>query len=554
MNRSRAISSHLRRLFQSSFIFYATLFTPDLIMSADFTHIEIYPKNVGVFTVDGKQQFVAFGVTGDGRKTNITDKVTWKSSNTELVKIDESGLAVIQDGITMGQVDISCSFPKIGALTPVIGSLLRPSYTVTAEVDSSADFGDISPTGDSSVKRGNSLFVNLIPDDSSYEVVAGNVGGTCPRGIITDNYSKYRTGTITEKCSVTIPFTSKPVITASIDSANNSGSMLPDNTVPVNTNAVQTFKLTPATGFEVSTVDIQKDSSCPTPVFSGIRNNTLKVGPVTDDCNVIAHFTPLPAVTITSSVDPSDNFGSISPAPTASVVKWSTASFTLTPAGSSYKATKVSGTCPPGSLTYNDPVPNSSTYVTGAITDNCSVIAHFTDDSVNITSALYGGNGNFSPKGTSTYPSGSQAVFTLTPEPGYTASLLSDTCGSGGFFSNNQTKYTTAALTSDCAIAFEFSPLYFSLSVSIVGDGLVYTGSIFDPDPDILCYELNPDNDPHGCTHIYPYGDSVTLHAQENIINNSVFLNWNGCNTENNQDCTVTMDGNKTVTATFSSE
>ena len=80
--------------------------------AADFVGIKMFPENVGVFTSDGKQQFIAFGVLATGSTVNITDQVDWVSSNNSIVTIDEKGLATIVSGKTSGQVKITCSYPK----------------------------------------------------------------------------------------------------------------------------------------------------------------------------------------------------------------------------------------------------------------------------------------------------------------------------------------------------------------------------------------------------------------------------------------------------------
>lgn len=80
-------------------------------LAEEYTSLNIYPKNVGVFTTDGKQQFIVFGHTATGRE-NITTQVDWKSSNENIVTIDENGLATIVNGQTAGQVRISCTYPK----------------------------------------------------------------------------------------------------------------------------------------------------------------------------------------------------------------------------------------------------------------------------------------------------------------------------------------------------------------------------------------------------------------------------------------------------------
>ena len=97
-------------------------------MAADYDWIEIYPEHVGVFTSVGKQQFVAFGYTDNGNRTNITDEVDWISSNEELVTFGERGMATVVPGVTSGQVKITASYPKTnnGIGTSINYLLLKP--------------------------------------------------------------------------------------------------------------------------------------------------------------------------------------------------------------------------------------------------------------------------------------------------------------------------------------------------------------------------------------------------------------------------------------------
>lgn len=101
----------------------------------EFVRIKIYPENVGVFTSVGDQQFVAFGIAANGSTTNITDRVSWESSDPSIVTIDENGLASLVDagtravinGTKQGYVNISCSYPKASNSLAVVHLLLDPN-------------------------------------------------------------------------------------------------------------------------------------------------------------------------------------------------------------------------------------------------------------------------------------------------------------------------------------------------------------------------------------------------------------------------------------------
>ncbi|MFN3477492.1 MAG: choice-of-anchor Q domain-containing protein, partial [Candidatus Methylomirabilales bacterium] len=92
--------------------------------------------------------------------------------------------------------------------------------------------------------------------------------------------------------------------------------------------------------------------------------------------------------------------------------------------------------------------------------------------------------------------------------------------------------------------AYEFGaapPPSFLLSVSVKGKGTV-TG------PGIDC-RMNPTRDPDGCTEAYPSGTEVTLMATPD--SEFRFVRWRGACAEQGNPCSLTMDGDKSVTAIF---
>lgn len=121
-------------------LFLSITFAPSNLKAQNFVSIKMYPEHVGVFTTKGQQQFVAFGVTADGKYTNITRNVDWTSSNKNLVTIDANGKAQIVNGVTAGQVKITCSYPKkkqniapVGAIHLLLGTYTQ-DYTYLMSV------------------------------------------------------------------------------------------------------------------------------------------------------------------------------------------------------------------------------------------------------------------------------------------------------------------------------------------------------------------------------------------------------------------------------------
>lgn len=83
-------------------------------MAQTFDSIRMFPKHIGIFTSVGTQQFVAYGIKAGQSPVNITKNVSWISSDNNKVTIDENGLATVVDGVTSGQVKVTCSYPKTG--------------------------------------------------------------------------------------------------------------------------------------------------------------------------------------------------------------------------------------------------------------------------------------------------------------------------------------------------------------------------------------------------------------------------------------------------------
>jgi hypothetical protein len=77
-----------------------------------------------------------------------------------------------------------------------------------------------------------------------------------------------------------------------------------------------------------------------------------------------------------------------------------------------------------------------------------------------------------------------------------------------------------------------------------LGQGSVYSAS--DYSETIAC---DPWRDLNVCSHTYPAGTTVTLAPQEADM--YALAGWSGACTGTVGQCTVTMDSDKSVTATF---
>ena len=132
------------------------------------------------------------------------------------------------------------------------------------------------------------------------------------------------------------------------------------------------------------------------------------------------------------------------------------------------------------------------------------------------------------------YAVGTQVALTATPQPGYVFAGWSGAgCGDAGITCN-------VTMDGPVSVTASFEPSRYTLSVGNSGGGTVTS----DPDG-IDCGST--------CEHDYPSGSEVALTATPE--SGYEFVGWSGggCG-DAGATCTVTLDGPKSVTATFQTE
>lgn len=184
-------------------------------------------------------------------------------------------------------------------------------------------------------------------------------------------------------------------------------------------------------------------------------DGTYTTQALTADCSVNVTFTQQTTHTVTPTAS---SGGSINPALAVTVIAGQTKTFTVLPQ-TGYVAA-VGGTCG-GTL-------NGTSYTTSAINGDCSVEVTFALQSFTVTSSA-GDHGSINPAVAQSQNYGSKAVFTVTPQSGYSASV-GGTCG--GALSG--TSYTTNAITANCMVVASFTALpTFSVTPTSKGHGTV---------------------------------------------------------------------------------
>jgi len=173
-------------------------------------------------------------------------------------------------------------------------------------------------------------------------------------------------------------------------------------------------------------------------------------------------------------------------------------------------------------------------YTFSAVTQDHTISATFAPDTHTITASVEG-SGTVTPAGTISVDHGSSLSFTLAPAAGHQVSALEvDGTDAGAVIA-----YTLTNITSDHAIRAVFSelpPVSYPLSVSTSGQGTVSS----HPDS-IDC--------PEQCSADFAAGTVITLVASPAA--GQSFAGWSGSCSSSSLSCAVSMNGPKTVNASF---
>jgi len=140
------------------------------------------------------------------------------------------------------------------------------------------------------------------------------------------------------------------------------------------------------------------------------------------------------------------------------------------------------------------------------------------------------GGGTVTPAvGTYTYAQNAVVPITATPATGYTFNYWEPDDTPGDPIANPYEASTTVTMDADYTVTAHFAPITHTLDISIVGDGYV---------------QATPGN-----IGFYNYGTEVELTAWP--ASGWLFDGWSGDLTGMVNPQTITMDANKTITATF---
>ncbi len=324
-----------------------------------------------------------------------------------------------------------------------------PFYTIGM---SAGPGGTISPcplSGSVSVIRGGDCTFTAMPN-AGYSVSNLVVDGN-PVGAVTG----YTFTNVTRSHSISVSFTNTLPITSSV---NGSGTISPASAA-VTYGGSQTFTISPANEWYISSVVVDGSAVAGTPPPSSYTFTD-----VMEPHSIAVNFATNYTYSITTSVTGS---GMITPT-SATVDYGCSQTFAITP-NTGYIIASVTG-CG-GTLSGN-------TYTTGPVTNSCSVSAAFATNPQTVTPSA-GPGGSISPSTPQIVSYDGTTSFTVTPNTGYS---ISSVTGCGGTLSGNT--YTTGQVTGGCSVSALFAINTYTVTPS-AGPG----GSISPSTPQTVNYD-----------------------------------------------------------------
>ncbi len=409
---------------------------------------------------------------------------------------------VLVDGGSVGAVD-SYTFSNVTDKHTISASFAADAVTTFTVAASAGANGSISPTGNVVINQGGNQTFTITPD-AGYHISDVLVDGAS-MGAVTS----YTIASVTADHTIRASFASDAYTINASAGAN--GSISPTGNVVINQGGNQTFAITPDAGYHVA--DVLVDGASVGVVASYTFSN------VTGDHAISASFAADAVTTFTITASAGAH-GSISPSGAVAVNPGADQSLNIAPDAGYHVADVLVDGGSVGAVT---------SYTFSNVTAAHTISASFAADVVTTftITASADANGSISPSGAVAVNPGADQYFTIAAEDGYHVSdVMVDGASVGAVAS-----YALNNVTADHTISASFAAdalTTFTVTASATGSGDVAESPV---------------------QTAYPSGASVQLTATADP--GWSFAGWSGDLSGSANPATVTMDGNKTVTATF---
>jgi hypothetical protein len=322
------------------------------------------------------------------------------------------------DGSSAGAVT-SYTFNNVQAGHTISVTFTPDVFAITATADAN---GSITPSGVSTVNKGDSLTLSITPS-AGYQVQSVIVDGANKGAITSYTFTNVQ-------ANHTIGAYFKMITYTLTASAGSGGSITPAGASTVNQGASKSFTITPAAGYHVA--DVLVDGSSVGALTTYAFDN------ITTDHTISATFAANTGYTIMVTAGAN---GSITPSSNVSVLGGSNQTFTITPASGYRVADLVVDGVSQGALL--------TSYTFYDVQAGHTISVTFTPDIYIITAAA-DVNGSITPSGVSTVNKGDSLTLSITPSAGYQVqSVIVDGANKGAItsytFTNVQANHTVSA-------------------------------------------------------------------------------------------------------------
>jgi hypothetical protein len=355
---------------------------------------------------------------------------------------------VLVDGSAVGAVT-SYTFSNVTAnhTISVTFAAKTTSYTITATAGSN---GSISPSGAATVTSGASQTFAITPA-SGYQVSGVLVDGASAGAVTTYTFSN-----VTASHTISATFAATTTSYTISATAGSNGSISPSPSATVNSGASQTFTITPASGCQIASVQVDGATAGAAKTYAVGAPTTYTFSNVTANHTISATFA-LASFTITPTAGAN---GTISPSSAVTVSSGASQTFNYTPAAG-YKVSDVQ--------VDGASVGTVSSYAFTNVAANHTISVAFASTSTFTISATAWGDGSISPPGTVSVASGTNQTYTITPESNHRISDVKIDGKSIGAVSS----YTFTDVAAKHTISATFANIRYRIWASLEGGGSI---------------------------------------------------------------------------------
>ena len=333
---------------------------------------------------------------------------------------------------------------------------VKPTYTISA---SASGGGSITPSGSTTVKKGESVTFTMTPDSGARllrVIVDGRNVGTRTSYTFTNVRAAHTIQAVFYKGTYSI--------TAS---ASDGGSITPAGTTSIAYNGRQNYRITANSGYAISRVLVDGTD------VGAVSSYTFRN--ITDDHTIQAEFIKN-SFSITASAGTG---GTISPPGTETVNRNGSKTYRIT-ANNGYAISRV--------LVDGTDVGAVSSYTFSGIVSDHTIQAEFIKNTFSITASA-GNGGTISPSGTATVSRNSSKTFQITANTGWQIkSVLVDGNNVGAV-----SGYTFSSITGDHSITAQFERKSFGITASCgTGGSISPSGTTQVLYGDSLAFTITP--------------------------------------------------------------